>query len=84
MRVGVLGSELVTNLPRRAANGSAGVAFVVCAFGLGVFATAGALATVYLLRRFMITHLGGCTGDTLGAAVEVVEAVTLVTAASGL
>jgi adenosylcobinamide-GDP ribazoletransferase len=84
VRMGGLGSELVTNLPRRAAIGSAGVAFVVCAFGLGVFATAGALATVYLLRRFMIAHLGGCTGDTLGATVEVVEAAILVTAASGL
>ena len=84
VRMGGLGSELVTNLPRRAAIGSAGVAFVVCAFGLGVFATAGALATVYLLRRFMIAHLGGCTGDTLGATVEVVEGMTLVTAASGL
>jgi adenosylcobinamide-GDP ribazoletransferase len=74
----------VTNLPRRAAIASAGVAFVVCAFGLGVFATAGALATVYLLRRFMIARLGGCTGDALGATVEVVEGMTLVTAASGL
>lgn len=74
----------MTNLPRRAAIGSAGVAFVVCAFGLGVVAAAGALATVYLLRRFMIAHLGGCTGDTLGATVEVVEAVTLVAAASRL
>ena len=55
-----------------------------CAFGLGVFATAGALATMYLLRRCMIAHLGGCTGDTLGATVEVVEAVILVTATSGL
>lgn len=78
------GSELVANLQRRAAIGSAGVAFVVCAFGLGVFTTAGALATVYLLRRFMMAHLGGCTGDTLGATVEVVEAVVLVTATSGL
>ncbi|MGH8480208.1 MAG: adenosylcobinamide-GDP ribazoletransferase [Gammaproteobacteria bacterium] len=32
----------------------------------------------------MTAHLGGCTGDTLGATVEVVEAVTLVAAASGL
>ena len=84
VRVGGLGSELVANLPRRAAIGSVGVAFAVCAFGLGVFATAGALATVYLLRRFMIAHLGGCTGDTLGATVEVVEAVILVTATSSL
>ncbi|MGH8577711.1 MAG: adenosylcobinamide-GDP ribazoletransferase [Gammaproteobacteria bacterium] len=60
------------------------MAFAVCAFGLGVAAAAGALATVYLLRRFMIAHLGGCTGDRLGATVEVVEAVILVTAAFAL
>ncbi len=84
VRMGGLGSELVAHLPRRAAIASAGVAFVVCAFGLGVVAAAGALATVYMLRAIMIAHLGGCTGDTLGATVEVVEAVILVTVASRL
>jgi len=53
--------------------------------GLLVLAFSKALAlllcvgvTLLLLRRMMMSRLGGCTGDTLGAAVEIVEVVCLV------
>lgn len=38
--------------------------------------------TLLLLRRIMMSRLGGCTGDTLGAAVELVEVVCLVVLAA--
>lgn len=36
----------------------------------------------YLLRRMMLKHLGGYTGDTCGALIEVVEASTLLALAT--
>ena len=38
----------------------------------------GVAVTLLLLRRMMMARLGGCTGDTLGATVEIVETVCLV------
>ncbi|TCM68359.1 cobalamin-5'-phosphate synthase [Acinetobacter calcoaceticus] len=43
----------------------------------GVFSLAIALLTVVLMRRAFISRLGGVTGDTLGASVEITEAVAL-------
>ncbi|VAW66264.1 Cobalamin synthase [hydrothermal vent metagenome] len=36
------------------------------------------LLCVWVLRRLMIKHIGGMTGDTIGATVEIIEAVALV------
>lgn len=35
------------------------------------------LLTVWWLRGLMIRHLGGMTGDTIGASIEIIEVVTL-------
>jgi adenosylcobinamide-GDP ribazoletransferase len=32
---------------------------------------------IYLLRRFMLQSIGGMTGDTLGASIEILEVVGL-------
>lgn len=48
------------------------------------FSFAGIIAVLLvflLLRRMMIKRLGGCTGDTAGATVEITETVWLCTAA---
>jgi adenosylcobinamide-GDP ribazoletransferase len=36
-----------------------------------------ALAGFWLLRRLMLKRLGGCTGDTVGATVEITEMLFL-------
>ena len=38
----------------------------------------GCTLTLYLLRRLMMKRLGGATGDTAGAATEIIEVVVLV------
>jgi adenosylcobinamide-GDP ribazoletransferase len=37
-----------------------------------------ALTGFWLLRRLMLKRLGGCTGDTVGATVEITEMLFLV------
>jgi adenosylcobinamide-GDP ribazoletransferase len=48
------------------------------------FSFAGIIAVLLafsMLRRMMIKRLGGCTGDTAGATVEITETVWLCAAA---
>ncbi|KAA3627688.1 MAG: adenosylcobinamide-GDP ribazoletransferase [Proteobacteria bacterium] len=79
VRVGGLGASLARSLPRQAGmvvigivallfltGGAAGLQSLVCA-GL----------TVVGLRALMIARIGGATGDTLGATVEISEAAAL-------
>lgn len=79
-----LGSLLANHLPRRAC-------WVVACVTLTVVPLIAGLAVIWLLlaagciflilRRFMLQRLGGTTGDTAGALVEITEAVVLLTAA---
>lgn len=84
VRPGGLGAAMAQHLPRRTAAGAVlATAFVVPAFtgsqGIWLFAVA---ATVFiLLRALMVRSIGGTTGDTAGAMVELVETAVLVTAA---
>jgi adenosylcobinamide-GDP ribazoletransferase len=75
-----LGAVLAAHLPRRAAivvlAACAGV-FWVLAPDRGGWLLALAAGTIYALRRLMLARLGGTTGDTLGAACEVVEACVI-------
>lgn len=78
-----LGSAQAAFLPRRAAT-VALIVFAVAMIGLGttgIWALAVALGFVLLLRAMMIRRLGGATGDTLGAACELIETAVLVTMA---
>jgi len=76
-----LGEALSQHFPRRAA-------YCLCLLFGGLLLLAGVvglavlLAVVlllWLLRQQMLKRLGGCTGDTLGATTELVEAGVLLT-----
>jgi adenosylcobinamide-GDP ribazoletransferase len=80
VRPGGMGSAIAKHLPRAAAV----VALLVVAAGgllagkAGALALAVAVAAGLLLRWMMMRRLGGMTGDTLGAAVELTEVAALV------
>ncbi len=81
VRAGGLGQALADHLPRRAgARLLAGVALVSLAF-CGVWVSLLVLAGFIALRRQMIKRLGGTTGDTAGAMLELLELLVLLGAA---
>ncbi len=71
-----LASSIIKHLPRD----TAGVIIIVCLL-LGLLISFWGLVFVatgfWLLRRLMIQRLSGCTGDTLGATVEISEMLWL-------
>ncbi|MDD5241093.1 MAG: adenosylcobinamide-GDP ribazoletransferase [Sulfuricella sp.] len=79
VRAGGMGSAIAAHLPRTAAV----LLLLLVASGAvlagkaGVLALAVVLATLVLLRWIMMRRLGGMTGDTLGAAVELTEVAAL-------
>lgn len=80
VRPGGLGAAMSAHLPRKAAAAAvAGAAAgIVIAVGMtGFWLVMAGLGTFLLLRRLMMRRIGGTTGDTAGALVELVEAVTV-------
>lgn len=78
-----LGSLLANHLPRRAcALAAAFTLLAVPAFiGLAAVWLLAVVVSVFLvLRRLMLRRLGGTTGDTAGALVEITETVLLISA----
>lgn len=85
VRAAGLGSAMTAHLPRRAALIVALLtALSVCLlYGMtGVIAVAGALVIFAGLRHALLRRLGGTTGDTAGAMIELIEAGVLVLVAS--
>jgi adenosylcobinamide-GDP ribazoletransferase len=79
-----LGAPQAAHLPRGIAWAVSAAAALVVAAGMclhGAWVVGAALLVTVLMRRLMNRLLGGTTGDTLGAACEVVELVSLVTMA---
>lgn len=80
VRPGGMGSAIAEHLPRAAAV----LALIMVAAGsllagkAGALALAMAVAAWWVLRWMMMRRLGGMTGDTLGAAVELTEVAVLV------
>lgn len=81
VRAGGLGQALADHLPRRAG----WQVLLVCALGCvlvvgwgGVFALLVASVVFMGLRQMMVRRLGGCTGDTAGALLELLEVAVLV------
>ncbi len=81
VRAGGIASGLQARLPRRAALAVLGIAAAAVAALAGPGALLAALAVYAALRQALRRRLGGTTGDTLGAAVELVETAVLVAAA---
>ncbi|MDO7897844.1 adenosylcobinamide-GDP ribazoletransferase [Pseudomonas citrulli] len=81
VRAGGLGQALADHLPRRAG----WQVLWVCALGCavvggwtGLFALLVASVVFVGLRQMMLRRLGGCTGDTAGALLELLEMAVLV------
>ena len=82
VRPGGLGATLASGLPRRAGTGvliAAGAFTPLMAGAPGLVVLAVTLAAFYILRQAMKHRIGGTTGDTAGALVEISEAVALIT-----
>lgn len=86
VRPGGLGSALAEHLPRR--NGAFIVAVSVVCVGLtmgwagaGFWMFLAAALMLLLLRLLMVRRIGGMTGDTAGASVELIELAVLIVAA---
>ncbi|QXG29207.1 adenosylcobinamide-GDP ribazoletransferase [Pseudomonas viridiflava] len=80
VRAGGLGQALADHLPRGAARRVllvGGVACVLFAGWSGLAAVVASIACFLWLRQVMIRRLGGTTGDTAGALLELLEVVVL-------
>ena len=81
VRAGGLGQALADNLPRSAGKQVLAISAVVCVLiaGVGgVVALVVAVAGFVWLRQVMLRRLGGTTGDTAGALLELLEVAMLV------
>lgn len=81
VRAGGLGQALADHLPRHRGWQvllACALAGVLVAGWVGVSALVIALAVFIGLRQMMLRRLGGCTGDTAGALLELLEMVVLV------
>ncbi|MEJ5061681.1 MULTISPECIES: adenosylcobinamide-GDP ribazoletransferase [unclassified Pseudomonas] len=81
VRAGGLGQALADHLPRLAGKqvlvGSAVICVLIAGFG-GVLALVLATVVFVWLRQVMLRRLGGTTGDTAGALLELLEMAVLV------
>ncbi|MCR4346816.1 MAG: adenosylcobinamide-GDP ribazoletransferase [Sulfuricaulis sp.] len=79
VRMGGLGADHAMHLPRLAAIIVLILiaAAVIARGGIGLVALAAGLGLLLILRLMMVKRLGGATGDTLGAACELIEAAVL-------
>ncbi|KOX62598.1 cobalamin synthase, partial [Pseudomonas psychrophila] len=81
VRAGGLGQALADHLPRKAGwwmLGGSALACVVLAGYAGLWALLLAAVGFEGLRRVMMRRLGGTTGDTAGALLELLEVLVLV------
>lgn len=81
VRAGGLGQALADHLPRSAGKQVLTVSALACvliAGGSGVLALVLAALGVVWLRQVMLRRLGGTTGDTAGAMLELLEVAVLV------
>lgn len=81
VRAGGLGQALADHLPRSAGKqvlAVSGLACVLIAGLSGFFAVVLAVVLFAWLRRIMLRRLGGMTGDTAGALLELLEVAMLI------
>jgi adenosylcobinamide-GDP ribazoletransferase len=85
VRPGGLGAALTAQPRRKTAAATvmaSGSVSVACLGWPGVVAVVAVLSVFIPLRRMMVGILGGTTGDTAGALVELVEAATIIAVAA--
>jgi adenosylcobinamide-GDP ribazoletransferase len=80
VRPGGLGAGLAMHLPRGSGRVVLVAALAAAVIAGGVAFVIGAVLAFLLLRKLMMRTIGGTTGDTAGALVEVTEAAALVAA----
>lgn len=86
VRAGGLGQALADHLPRRAGWWVLGLSALGCLLIVGIGAVVALLISLGVfvwLRRVMLRRLGGTTGDTAGALLELLEMMVLVGLALG-
>jgi adenosylcobinamide-GDP ribazoletransferase len=85
VRPGGLGSALATHLPRRAAILAVAAALLAITLApTGVWMGVGGALAFAGSRALMVRRIGGATGDTVGATIELTEASALLAAAIAL
>ncbi|VAW60350.1 Cobalamin synthase [hydrothermal vent metagenome] len=76
-----LGRDMAEYFPHSAVQGVLLLAAIALLFLTGILngllLMAVALLVIWWLRALMIKHIGGMTGDTLGASIEIIEVVVL-------
>ena len=75
-----LGSGLLDNMPRQAVIVVVVLTGALALQSLDPFLLLLTITTCLLLRQLSLIRLGGCTGDTLGASLEILEAQILTVA----
>ncbi|WP_434590775.1 adenosylcobinamide-GDP ribazoletransferase [Pseudomonas sp. R4-83] len=78
VRAGGLGQALADHLPRRAGWWVLGLSALACALIAGIVAVVICVVMFVWLRQVMMRRLGGTTGDTAGALLELLEMAVLV------
>ncbi|UST60472.1 adenosylcobinamide-GDP ribazoletransferase [Pseudomonas moraviensis] len=78
VRKGGLGQALADHLPRKAGGWVLGLSALGCVLIAGFNAVLISLGVFVWLRRVMMRRLGGTTGDTAGAMLELLEMAVLV------
>ncbi|MDT6921235.1 adenosylcobinamide-GDP ribazoletransferase [Pseudomonas atacamensis] len=78
VRAGGLGQALAEHLPRKAGWWVLGLSALGCVLIAGIGAVLISLVGFVWLRRLMMRRLGGTTGDTAGALLELLEMGVLV------
>lgn len=73
VRAGGLGEALASHLPRSTAIAVLAITSLACLLFGGIWVMLAAVAIFVCLRRMMQQRLGGTTGDTAGALLEVLE-----------
>jgi adenosylcobinamide-GDP ribazoletransferase len=76
-----LGSPLIENLPRRPVMAVVAFSAFCVWLALGPWPLLAAILMVWVLRSIAVRRIGGCTGDVLGAMIEISEATALVVCA---
>lgn len=73
-----LGSSMMNNMPRKAVILTLLLTGALALPNLDSFLLLLTVTTCLLLRQLSLSRFGGCTGDTLGASLEILEAQMLI------